>query len=744
MRKIININFQGRVIPIEETAYDILKQYIESLRVFFANEEGRDEIINDIEGRIAELFGETLKKGASCITDTDVDIVISSIGRPEDFEDEETKVKEQLQGSEARQQQSKAESQAAPETGRGHLYRDSDDKILGGVCAGIASYFRIDPAIIRILFAVVTLGGFGSGFLLYILLWIVLPVKRLDRAIIGKRLYRNPEEKVIAGVASGVAAYFNIGVWIPRLVFAFPLVIAVLTSIWRNLFWEHFSVPSSIVFSSFGGTFFLIYAILWIVIPEASSASEKLEMRGEKVDLNSIKNTIQEDLGSFRQKAEKWGEEFKTKAQQWGEELGDTVQSKSREASSYGRNTGSRIGGMIGTAFKAFFLFVAGMIAFGLLLVVLALIISGVSIAPLSSFFIEGFWQNFLVWCTLVLFLAVPLVALLVWLIRRVVGARSKNNYLGYIFGGLWTLGWVSIVLLCASVSKNYRYRTAVQENVQLTQPTKGKLLVKVSDGRFRYNMLNYEDNSWFGLHLDEDNAPFFNLSKDSLLMRSVQVKLVKSIDSSFHLHVLKFSNGSSPLMASSYAQEMSFQVQQQQDTMLLLPAGFTITNKGKFHNQQALVIIEIPVGKRIVMDETLNEYNFFNASFNSRRRRGWAVEWQDNWNNDYSWDNNNKEYIMTANDGLKPTHEKQKNAKDARDEVRRQMEDLREKQEELRRKQEDLEREYRNEEKNDSTKIRAQVMPAAPVRKETILPGKRELQLKPNPAGMLLMKFTR
>jgi site-specific recombinase XerD len=56
MKKVININFQGRVVPIEETAYEMLKRYIESLRIYFAKEEGRDEIINDIEGRIAELF----------------------------------------------------------------------------------------------------------------------------------------------------------------------------------------------------------------------------------------------------------------------------------------------------------------------------------------------------------------------------------------------------------------------------------------------------------------------------------------------------------------------------------------------------------------------------------------------------------------------------------------------------------------------------------------------------------------
>jgi hypothetical protein len=92
MKKVININFQGRVIPIEETAYDMLTRYVESLRLFFADEEGKDEIINDIEGRVAELFGETLKKGSICITDADVNTIINSMGRPEDFEADEEKV----------------------------------------------------------------------------------------------------------------------------------------------------------------------------------------------------------------------------------------------------------------------------------------------------------------------------------------------------------------------------------------------------------------------------------------------------------------------------------------------------------------------------------------------------------------------------------------------------------------------------------------------------------------------------
>src|SRR4030095_15743799 len=192
---------------------------------------------------------------------------------------------------------------------RGRLYRDENDKLLGGVCAGIANYFRVDPSLVRILFAIITFGGFGTGFLIYILLWIILPSKSLETRL-RKRLYRNPEDRVIAGVASGIAAYFNMSVWIPRVIFALPLVLGVISSIFQNAFF-HFNPFPSVLFGSFGGSLFIIYVVLWAVIPQAQSATEKLEMRGEKVDLNTIKTTIQEDLSNLKSRAEKWGAEVK-------------------------------------------------------------------------------------------------------------------------------------------------------------------------------------------------------------------------------------------------------------------------------------------------------------------------------------------------------------------------------------------------------------------------------------------------
>ncbi|HET6996311.1 MAG TPA: hypothetical protein VFI06_15060, partial [Chitinophagaceae bacterium] len=88
MKKIININLSGRVIPIEDSAYEKLQSYIESLRRYFAKEEGRDEIINDIESRIAELMSDKVRKGSTAIIDADIDEIVASMGRPEDFDAE--------------------------------------------------------------------------------------------------------------------------------------------------------------------------------------------------------------------------------------------------------------------------------------------------------------------------------------------------------------------------------------------------------------------------------------------------------------------------------------------------------------------------------------------------------------------------------------------------------------------------------------------------------------------------------
>ena len=143
MKKVININFQGNVVPIEETSYELLQQYIESLRNDVAKEEGRDEIINDIESRISELFQERIKNGSTCITDDDVNAIIKNMGRPQDF-DEAENGEQPNNSATSRTNESKDEKsenffQNTWNVKGKRLYRAEHHKILCGLCRGIAA-----------------------------------------------------------------------------------------------------------------------------------------------------------------------------------------------------------------------------------------------------------------------------------------------------------------------------------------------------------------------------------------------------------------------------------------------------------------------------------------------------------------------------------------------------------------------------------------------------------------------------
>jgi len=679
MKKIININFHGRVVPIEETAYEILQQYIESLRKYFANEEGRDEIINDIENRFAELFSEVLKKGGTCITDADVNSIITSMGRPEDFEQDELAGAATSQsnsssgytgagGQQSSYQEEKHQQSYTAEEPR-RLYRSENDKILGGVCAGLANYVRLDPAIVRIIFALITFGGFGLGFLLYIILWIVVPPKSLA-ANVRKRLYRNPEDRVIGGVASGLAAYFHIDVWIPRLIFAAPLILGIIASIFSHT-WFDFDAGPVFFTNGFGGTLFITYIILWIVLPEATTASEKLEMRGEKVDLESIKNTIKSDLENFKGRAKDMGDEVKERFQQMGKEMKQNTKTFSSEAAPIVRSTGHGIGHAIGVLFKAFFLFIAGVIAFALITALIGLIFGGAGVLTFKSYVFTGFWQNFLAWASFFLFLVIPVVALLTWLIRRIIGVRSRRHPLGYVFASLWLIGLFCFIALIGMVANNYRARQHVEEDIKLTTPAKGGLVIRANEGRPNY----YDDNDdWFDFHW-QHNGMFYSMNADSISLNTVRLNLVKSPDSSYHVQLAKFSRGNNTSEARSLADQIVFTVRQA-DSILYLPNSFTVTRHQSFRNQQVLVTVAVPVGKRILVHKSVDEFEWFNINLNRRHFRWNNRRWNDSWNDDgsedsywgntYPWDSNT-EYIMT-NDGLSRMDKKVEEGDDNKD----------------------------------------------------------------------------
>lgn len=302
MKKTISINIAGLIFYIEEDGYDKLRNYLNSIQKYFASYEDSKEIISDIEGRIAEKFLNKQKATEKqVIALEDVEELIKSMGTVADFEaieEEEDLAAQAAADSKASAgYSSSATGNSEPVTPKSTTYapprklvRDTKRKLLGGVCAGIAHHFNVDPLFVRLLFLFFFLGlpaisgGIFGGdsaeffgplsgftFLLYIACWISFPgsnVLEEDKNI--KKFYRNPDQKVVGGVAAGVAAYFGVDLGVVRFIWVLSIL--------------------------FFGTGFLLYIILWLITPKANTLTEKMEMKGQPITLENIETNVKKAL----------------------------------------------------------------------------------------------------------------------------------------------------------------------------------------------------------------------------------------------------------------------------------------------------------------------------------------------------------------------------------------------------------------------------------------------------------------
>ncbi|NER14108.1 PspC domain-containing protein [Leptobacterium flavescens] len=163
MNKTININLAGTFFHIDEDAYLKLQGYLDAIRRSFSDTQGRDEIISDIEARIAELFTEKMENDRQVISTKEVDAVIAVMGQPEDY-----LVDEEIFDDEPKKRTKSSTASSKK------LYRDMDDKYIGGVCSGLGYYLGIDAVWVRLLFILFTIFS-GFGLIAYILFWILAP-----------------------------------------------------------------------------------------------------------------------------------------------------------------------------------------------------------------------------------------------------------------------------------------------------------------------------------------------------------------------------------------------------------------------------------------------------------------------------------------------------------------------------------------------------------------------------------------
>ncbi len=452
MDKIITINLGGYAIKMEEDAYEALKPYIRQIEETFANTENGKEIINDIEARIAEMLMERTE-GKVSATLEDVEFVKKTMGNPGEFDETESEEKPK-------------ESSVPNDSIRKRLYRDTDNKVFGGVCSGISNYFNIDPTIIR-------------------LIWI------------------------------GLIFFF--------------------------------------------GTGMLLYFILWIIVPEALTTAQKLEMKGEAPTFDNIINRVKTEAGKVEQNL---------KAQNFGQKIGDIFSS-------------------LTPLFLAVFKLLAmciGLFVLVVLSAILIALISGgtsfianhniVSFQNIPNFF-DTDWE-FLTFKILAgLFICIPLFTILAGLLKFAFNTQVNFKPIRRVLGWVWVATIPFLIYFVYSGIKNFKaYETiSVEKTVRINTP----ILIK--------NTFNDDD----------------------YIFERIDVRLTSSADSLVHIEIIQSANGKNSEQAREMAQRNGATFTVTGNELNLITSDY-FQKTGLFRRQKIEYNIQIPNGKSFTLDKSFQK----------------------------------------------------------------------------------------------------------------------------------------
>jgi phage shock protein PspC (stress-responsive transcriptional regulator) len=199
MKKTFTININGSIFHIDEDAFEKLQKYLHMLNKHFSADIEGQEILQDIEARIAELLIEKTSNKVEVVTDAMVDEVIARMGKPEDF----MEPGEEEQAGKAAPEEGQAKTDE-PKTRR-RLYRDGENRVLGGVCSGLGAYFNIDMVILRIIFVLAFFLGVGASFIIYLVLWIAVPKAKTT----AQRLEMKGKEATVSNIEKSIKEEVN-------------------------------------------------------------------------------------------------------------------------------------------------------------------------------------------------------------------------------------------------------------------------------------------------------------------------------------------------------------------------------------------------------------------------------------------------------------------------------------------------------------------------------------------------------
>jgi phage shock protein PspC (stress-responsive transcriptional regulator) len=569
MKKTISINISGILFHIEEDGYDTLRKYLDAINRHFSSYKDNQEIISDIENRIAEIFLSNLKNNNQVITAENVDKLIEKMGTIADFtavEEEKPFEENSNRGEDFYKYVTPPGSELG---GYKKLKRMENKKILGGVCAGIASYLAVDPLWIRLIAILLLFSGnlnmkFGIfdilpfdnfrfnlsfGFfaiVAYIVLWIILPVSYeiMEDAKI-KKLFRNPDDKVLGGVSSGLAAYFGVEVLYVRLAFVF------------------------LAFA--GGSGILIYLILWIITPVASSITERIKMKGGEITLDSIDSTIKESINPIPPQPESQAKKI----------LMAPFRVLGKVIDALGSALGP-LGTFIGTVIRIIFGLIIFFIGLSLTIAPLAALAAYFGIsdsdyrALIENFPVELFTDMVPLWLVISSMGLIIIPGIIILLLG--LSVLAQKNLIGARFGlvalGLWLLcvgiSLFQIPKIVAQFKEDNWYKTESQLSV-----TPGTLILKLNEA---------------------EDDPTFN---------HVNLKIEGKADSLVTLKEEYFSRGRTKSEALTNAQGFKYSYSVM-DSVVIFDEGFDISSLDQFRDQKVNLTLQIPYERPFIMERSL------------------------------------------------------------------------------------------------------------------------------------------
>ena len=187
MKKTVTVNLGGVVFYIDEDAYQLLKEYLDNIRVYFKNHHDHTEIVADIEARFSELLSQDISRQNQSIVISQVEAVIKRIGNHEDFDTQSEENESEDVESSSSSDKKQRSAYDFTDFQRRKLFRNPDDKIIGGVAGGLAAYFRIDSTIVRLILVALMFVTLGTTCVAYVVMWILVP--QADTAIDKLNMY---------------------------------------------------------------------------------------------------------------------------------------------------------------------------------------------------------------------------------------------------------------------------------------------------------------------------------------------------------------------------------------------------------------------------------------------------------------------------------------------------------------------------------------------------------------------------